>query len=109
MVRRGKAGLRMTAWVLGLLVLAVIAIGVVVAKLARRTPASVPVTQEVDIALWDADAPAVDLLLDLPEVPAIEPARLGYNDSTLPATHDPSPVPAERSTVGKELRRGSWA
>ena len=100
----------MTAWVLGLLVLAVIAIGVVIPMLVRRRPAGFPVTQAVDIALWDDDAPSVDLLLDLPEVPAIEPARLGYIDSTMPATHDPSPVPADRSTDGKNLPRGTtWA
>jgi len=97
----------MTAWVLGLLVLAVIAIGAVIPMLVRRIPAGFPVTQAVDIALWDDDAPSVDLLLDLPEVPAIEPARLGYSDSTMPATHDPSPVPAERSTDGKKLQRGT--
>ena len=96
----------MTAWVLGLLVLAVIAIGVVISMLVRRRPARFPVTQAVDIALWDDDAPSVDL----PEVPAIEPARLGYSDSTMPATHDPSPVPAERPTGGKKLQRGTtWA
>ena len=99
----------MTAWVLGL-VLAVIAIGVVIAKRVRRRPDGFPVTQAVDIALWDADAPSVDLLLDLPEVPAAEPERLGYSDSTLPATHDHSPVPAERSPSGKVQQRDStWA
>lgn len=100
----------MTAWVLGLSVMAVIAIGVVIAMLVRRRPDRFPVTQAVDIALWDADEPSVDLPLDLPEVPAIEPARLGYLDSTLPATHEHSPVPAERSTSGKEQqRKSSWA
>jgi len=88
----------MTAWVWGLLVLAVTAIGVVIAMLVRRRPDRFPVTQAVDIALWDAEGPSVDLLLDLPEVPDIEPARLGYVDSTMPATHDHSPVSAERST-----------
>ena len=100
----------MTAWVFGLLVLAVIAIGVVIARLVRRRPDGFPVTEAVDIALWDAGEPSVDLLLDLPETPAIEPARLGYYDSTVPATHDPSPVPAERPTGGKKLQRGTtWA
>ena len=105
-----QGGVVMTAWVLGLLVLAVTALGVAIAMLVRRRPDGFPVTQAVDIALWDADEPSVDLLLDLPEVPAIEPARLGYSDSTMPATHDHSPVPAERSTCGKEQQRDStWA
>ena len=100
----------MTAWVFGLLVLAVLAIGVVIARLVRRRPDGFPVTEAVDIALWDADKPSVDLLLDLPETPAIEPARLGYYDSTVPATHDPSPAPTVRSTYGKGPQRDStWA
>ncbi len=75
----------MTAWVLGL-VPAVIAIGVAIAILVRRRPAGFPVTQAVDLALWDADAPSVDPFLDLPEGAVIEPARLGHCESAHPCS-----------------------
>jgi len=88
--------------------LVVITIGVLIAKLVRREPAGFPLTEAVDIALWD-DA-QVDLLLDLPAIPAIEPARLGYSDSTIPITHEPSPASAGKSAYGNEMPRGpTWA